>query len=94
MTAQGVRKLEQAEANRSISLNTLAKLADGLDCEVRYILLPRSSLLDQVLKQSKEVHGTQLPTCLNGTTEVLLDAEALNALSALLADVNKRGFWL
>ena len=93
MTAQGVRKLEQAEANRSISLNTLAKLADGLDCEVRYILLPRSSLLEQVLRQSKEIHGTQVPTPLDGTTEMLLDAEALIALSALFSNVNKRGFW-
>lgn len=94
MTAQGVRQLEQAEENGSISLKTLAKLADGLDCEVHYILLPRSSLLDQVLKQSKEIHGSQLPTSLNGTTEKILDSEALSALSALLANVNKRGFWL
>ncbi|MEW9897942.1 helix-turn-helix domain-containing protein [Chitinivorax sp. PXF-14] len=94
MTAQGVRKLEQAEANQSISLNTLAKLADGLDCEVRYILLPRSSLLGQILKQSREIHGTQLPTSLNGTTEMRLDTEDLGALSALFANVNKRGFWL
>jgi len=93
MTAQGVRKLEQAEANRSISLNTLAKLADGLDCEVHYVLLPRSSLLDQVLKQSSEIHGTQVPTPLNATAGMLLDAEALGALSALFANVNKRGFW-
>lgn len=94
MTAQGVRQLEQAEENGSISLKTLAKLADGLDCEVHYILLPRSSLLDLVLKQSKEIHGSQLPTSLNGTTEKILDSEALSALSALLANVNKRGFWL
>lgn len=94
MTAQGVRKLEQAEANRSISLKTLAKIADGLDCEVRYVLLPRSSLLDQVLQQSRDIHGTQLPISLNGTTEMRLDAEALNALSVLFANVNKRGFWL
>jgi predicted DNA-binding mobile mystery protein A len=94
MTAQGVRQLEQAEENGSISLKTLAKLADGLDCEVHYILLPRSSLLDQVLKQSREIHGSQLPTSLNGTTEKILDSETLSALSALLANVNKRGFWL
>lgn len=94
MTAQGVRKLEQAEANQSISLNTLAKLADGLDCEVRYILLPRSSLLGQILKQSREIHGTQLPTSLNDPTEMRLGTEDLGSLSALFANVNKRGFWL
>lgn len=94
MTAQGVRKLEQAEATQSISLNTLAKLADGLDCELHYILLPRSSLLDQVLKQSQEVHGTQLPTLPNDTNGILLDPEALRALSVLISGVRKRGFWL
>ncbi|MFC7410364.1 hypothetical protein [Hydrogenophaga atypica] len=31
MTAQGVRKLEQAEADGSISLRTLARLANGMD---------------------------------------------------------------
>ena len=36
MTAQGVRKLEQAEANGTITLNTLARLAHGLDCEVGF----------------------------------------------------------
>lgn len=75
-------------------MNTLTKLADGMDCEVHYILLPRSSLLDQVLKRSKEIDGTQLPISLIGTTEMLLDAEALSALSALFVNVNKRGFWL
>lgn len=94
MTAQGVRKLEQAEALGSISLNTLAKLADGLGCEVHYILLPRTSLLEQVLKRSQEVNGTQLPTSLNEATEMLLDAEVLRTLSMLFANVNKRGFWL
>lgn len=94
MTAQGVRQLEQAEEKGSISLKTLAKLADGLDCEVHYILLPRSSLLDQVLKQSRDIHGSQLPTSLNGTTEKTLDSDSLSALSELFAKVNKRGFWL
>lgn len=94
MTAQGVRKLEQAEANGSISLNTLAKLADGLDCEVHYILLPRSSLIEQVVQRSKEINGAQLPTSLRGNTEMPMDAEAISALSVLIAKVNKRGFWL
>jgi len=35
-----------------------------------------------------------LPTSLNGTTEKILDSDSLSALSALLANVNKRGFWL
>lgn len=57
MSAQGVRKLEQAEANGSISLKTLFRLADGLDCDVHYMLVPRASLVEQVLKRSHEVAG-------------------------------------
>lgn len=92
MTAQGVRKLEQGEANGSISLNTLARLAQGLDCEVHYVLVPRISLVEQVIRRTHEVAGTPLPT-MQKVTELLKDAEALDSLAALLAQVNKRGLW-
>ncbi len=54
VTAQGARKLEQAEANGNITLNTLARLAHGLDCEVRYVFVPRTSLVEQVLRRNLE----------------------------------------
>ena len=57
MTAQGVRKLEHAEANGTITLNTLARLADGLDCEVHYMFVPRTSLVEQVLNRTQEIAG-------------------------------------
>ncbi len=62
ISAQGVRKLEQAEADGSITLKTLAKLAHGLDCEVRYVFVPRTSLMNQVLSRAHELSdppGTQ-----------------------------------
>lgn len=92
MTAQGVRNLEQGEANGTLSLNTLARLANGLDCEVHYIFVPRVSLLEQVLRQTHEVAGIEVPATLK-VTEILRDTEALTALSVLLAQVNKRGLW-
>lgn len=92
VTAQGVRKLEQAEANGSITLNTLARLANGLDCEVHYIFVPRTSLLDQVLRRTHEVAGIQMPPTLK-VTEVLTDPLTLSTLSTLLTQVNKRGLW-
>lgn len=42
---QGVRKLEQAEADGTITLKTLARLVQGLNCEVCYVLVPRTSLV-------------------------------------------------
>lgn len=92
MTAQGVRNLEQGEANGTLSLNTLARLANGLDCDVHYIFVPRVSLLEQVLRQTNEVAGIEAPTS-QKVTEILRDTEALDALSALLAHVKKRGLW-
>jgi predicted DNA-binding mobile mystery protein A len=92
MTAQGVRNLEQGEANGTLSLNTLARLANGLDCEVHYIFVPRVSLLEQVLRQTNEVAGIEAPTT-QKVAEILRDTEALDALSALLTHVKKRGLW-
>lgn len=93
MTAQGVRNLEQGEANGTLSLNTLTRLANGLDCEVHYVLVPRTSLVEQVFKRLVELNGTHVPTNLTNINEVLRDTEALTALSTLFAHVNKRGLW-
>lgn len=90
MTAQGARKLEQAEANGSITLNTLARLAHGLDCEVRYVFVPRTSLVEQVLRRTHEVAGFPMPPVL-ATTDALTETQRLAALSTVL--VNKRGLW-
>ena len=92
MTAQGVRKLEQAEANGSITLNTLARLAHGLDCEVHYVFIPRTSLVEQVLRRTHEVAGIPMPPTLK-VTELLRETQTLAALSTVLAQVNKRGLW-
>lgn len=92
VTAQGARKLEQAEASGNITLNTLARLAHGLDCEVRYVFIPRTSLVEQVLRRTHEVAGFQMPPAL-ASADVLTEAQRLAALSAALAQVNKRGLW-
>lgn len=92
MTAQGVRKLEQGEANGTISLNALARLAKGLDCEVHYIFVPRTSLVEQALSRTHEVAGAQFSKA-SRVTELLRETDAFEALSILLAQVNKRGLW-
>lgn len=86
MTAQGVRKLEQGEANGTISLNTLARLAQGLDCEVHYVLVPLISLVEQVIRRTHEVAGTPLSR-MQKVTELLKDAEALDSMAALLVRI-------
>ena len=92
VTAQGARKLEQAEANGTITLNTLARLAHGLDCEVHYMYVPRTSLVEQVLRRTQEIAGIPMPSTLKGA-EAQKDAETLIALASALAKVSKRGLW-
>ena len=92
VTAQGARKLEQAEANGNITLNTLARLAHGLDCEVRYVFVPRTSLVEQVLRRTHEVAGFPMPP-VHAPNDALMEAQKLQALSTVLAQVNKRGLW-
>lgn len=58
MTPAGVRKLEKAEMHRAISLASLDKLAQALECEVRYALVPRKPLdglmRDQAVRRATE----------------------------------------
>ena len=48
---------EQAEAEGSISLTQLRKLAAGLDCEVVYAIVPRQPLRQVVETQADRIGG-------------------------------------
>lgn len=53
VTPSTVTRLEQSEADETISLATLRRAAAALDCELRYALVPRQSL-EQVLESRAE----------------------------------------
>lgn len=50
-----LHKSEQSEADERISLGQLRKLADGLDCELVYALVPRKPLLEVVQDRAKQL---------------------------------------
>lgn len=58
ITPAGLSKLERSEANGTITLNSLRRAAEALDCELKYSLVPRSSLKEmkeqQAIKKAKE----------------------------------------
>jgi predicted DNA-binding mobile mystery protein A len=60
MTPVGVRKLESAEASDAITLASLRKLAQALDCELQYALVPRNSLQQQVRDRAEMVAQERL----------------------------------
>lgn len=49
---QGVARIEKAETEGRISMATLQRVAEALDCELRYVLLPKTSLEDIVRQQA------------------------------------------
>ena len=52
ITASGLRKLEQAEATDAITLGTLRRVAEALDCELQYTLVPRQPLREMRRQQA------------------------------------------
>lgn len=62
LSGSTLHKSEQSEAQERITLGQLRKLADGLDCELVYALVPRKPLPQVVQDRAtqlaqEEVHG-------------------------------------
>lgn len=50
-TSEAVRVIENSEKSYTISLKTLQKVANGLDCRLFYVLIPRQPLQEKVEAQ-------------------------------------------
>jgi len=57
VTASGARKLEQSEAADAITLGTLRRVADALDCDLQYVLVPRQPLRE--MRRQQALHLAQ-----------------------------------
>jgi len=55
MSHAGVRKLESSEVSDAITLGSLRKLAEALDCELQYAWVPRTSLKNMLQSQAETV---------------------------------------
>jgi len=55
MSTQGVSKVESSEANDTIRLNTLHKVAEALDCTLVYALVPNAPLEEKVHGQARKI---------------------------------------
>lgn len=92
ISGQGLRKLEMSEADRSITLKTLDRLADALDCDVHYILAPRTSLIDQLIQQARKRSVDRLHPEY-AADPVNPHASSIGEVLSLLGHIDKRGFW-
>lgn len=60
VSKQNVSRLEQDELSGSITIKTLRKVAESLDCVFVYGLVPRTSLEDTVRKRAEEISRERL----------------------------------
>lgn len=55
-----VSRLEKSECDGTVTLSSLRKAAEALDCEVRYVLVPRGSLEEKVRARATEIAAEDL----------------------------------
>jgi predicted DNA-binding mobile mystery protein A len=55
MAPQSVGNIEESEANDTIQLKTLKRVAEAMDCVVVYALVPKSSLTNMVDQRAREI---------------------------------------
>ena len=62
VTPSTVNRLEKSEARGTVNLESLSKVADVLNCDLVYALVPRVDLEELVRKQALEVAARRLKT--------------------------------
>src|SRR5215217_5412304 len=77
VSQQAVSAMEAGEADGTITLNSLRKVAEHLSCEVRYVLVPRQSLESIVRERVRELAERHIHS--TATTMRLEDQAVSNA---------------
>jgi predicted DNA-binding mobile mystery protein A len=95
---QNVFQFEKSETNDRIQLRTLRRAADALNCDLVYVLLPRTSLEEAVKAQARRKAERILdPVAHHSRLEdQSLSPDQIQAQLDELADkfVDRRGLWL
>jgi predicted DNA-binding mobile mystery protein A len=99
LSETSIRSAEKNEAKGTIQLNTLSKLADALDCEVIYALVPRTTLQRTVEQQAERMASDLVSRVANsmkledqGTSR----AEELHSIDSMKAEIIRKlppTFW-
>ncbi len=71
--------IEAAEQSRAITMQTLERAADALDCELAYVFVPRAGSLEETLQRRAEAVATVLVDRVAGS--MALEAQPTNAES-------------
>ena len=94
---QNISDLERSELHDTIKLETLRRTADALNCDLLYVLVPRSSLDDAVRAQARRRAAALLgPVAHHGRLEdqTINDDDTNTQLDDLANRfIDRRGLW-
>ncbi len=97
ISQQTVAEFERNERQGTIQLETLRRVADALECEVAYFLIPRQGLEEMVQERAIEKAGTYLADVSHHSRledQQLEDTRELQQIRDLAAQfVDRRGLW-
>ena len=88
ITAAGLQKLEKSEAADTITLKSLMKAAEALDCELQYALVPKYSIEEMRDRQASKKAKEQMRA--TGHTMKLEDQEVDKESQKLLLEELKK----
>ena len=91
--------LEKSEADDRITLRSLRKVADALDCDLEYVLVPRAPLTKRVEKRAEVVAHERVARILHtmrledqAPTEQV-DQDEVSRVQKKLLDTNWKQLW-
>lgn len=97
LTKGRVSQIERAEQDRSLTLDTLERVADALGCRVEYVLVPRQPLDDMVREQAQAKAAAEIAAVDHtmALEDQRPDAESTRQRidEAARRYIDKRGLW-
>lgn len=84
-----VKRLEDSERNKTITLGSLQRIADVLDCELRYALVPRQKIADALKERATSIAREQM----EAITRTMSLEEQINQLAKELLAGSRGNLW-
>lgn len=97
VSQQSVVELEQGEGRSTVQLDTLARAAAAMDCELVYAIVPRTSL-EEIVQARAHGKARQLLSTVDHHSRLedqsVSDAELAAQVNDVAADlIDRRGLW-
>lgn len=94
-----LKRLEDSEKDNTITLASLQRVADELDCELRYALIPRKKIAQTVIERAKTIAHKQMKAVTHtmaleaqGTSDETIEEQTHQLVKELLAG-SRRNLW-